>query len=449
MNYLNQLGRNGVLWSLLAWTCFSSPTVSAYSTSKSLTALPPAPPPPSQDPWYSAPDGFEFHPPGAILRLRKATGNLSDITGNCSGVYNILYRTTDSRYQPSWAVTTLFSPSKRLSSNPALLSYLIPYNTIDVDNSPSYSLYSSPPSGAGPSDGTAYEIVDNSLTDIGNALGRGWFVTVPDFEGPLAANVAGIQEGHATIDSIRASLSSGFGVDHKSRVALWGYSGGSIASEWALEIQEQYAPELQIHGAALGGLVPNATHCIDVVKRTPFAYIAVGAMIGPLIQYPEAHDRLVSQLKTSGPHNRTGFLAARKMSATQGFAAFANQNIYDYFVNGSAVLHDPLIRQILLENEFMTYHGVPRSPVFVYKAIKDEATPVQDTDYYVNRNCMLGANILYERNTIGGHLDEMVNGLPRAVAWLASVLDGSYPDRYEAHGCTIRNVTVGTVNTGS
>ncbi|KAJ6161284.1 hypothetical protein N7470_004680 [Penicillium chermesinum] len=235
---------------------------------------------PSQDPWYRAPVGFESYPPGAILRLRKAAGNLSTITGNCSSVYNILYRTTDSRYRPSWAVTTLFLPSKQLSSNTALLSYQLPYNTMDVDQSPSYSLYSSQPSGAGPSNGGAFQIADNSLTDIGNALGRGWFVTVPDFEGPSAANVAAIQEGHATIDSIRASLRSGLGLDKTSRVALWGYSGGSIASEWALEFQEQYAPELQIHGAALGGLVANNTRCIYVVDGTPLAYIAVGAING-------------------------------------------------------------------------------------------------------------------------------------------------------------------------
>lgn len=294
--------------------------------------------PPSKDPWYTAPPDFEHSSPGAILRLRRAPGNLSEITGNCSAAYNILYRATNSRYQPSWAVTTLFVPSKPSLSSKALLSYQVPYNTIDVDGSPSYLLYGAP------------------IPDISNALGRGWFVTVPDFEGPLAANVAGIQEGHATIDSLRATVSSNLGLAHDAKIVLWGYSGGSIASEWALELQEQYAPELKIDGAALGGLVSNNTRCIDTVEKTPLAYIAVGAMLGPLIEYPEAYDRLVSQLKTSGPYNKTGFLAAKHLTATQGFSVYENQSIYDYFINGSAVLHDPLIRQVLMENQFMTYH---------------------------------------------------------------------------------------------
>jgi len=68
-------------------------------------------------------------------------------------------------------------------------------------------------------------------TDIAEALSRGWWVNVPDFEGPLASFGAGVQEGHATLDSVRAVLSAGLGVDMDSRYAMWGYSGGSLASE--------------------------------------------------------------------------------------------------------------------------------------------------------------------------------------------------------------------------
>ena len=267
-------------------------------------------------------------------------------------------------------------------------------------------------------------------------MGLGWFVNVPDFEGPLASNVAGIEEGHATLDSLRAVLSSELGLSPDAKTVLWGYSGGSIASEWALEFQEQYAPELKIHGAALGGLVPNITHVVETVQGTPFAYIAVGAILGPTTQYPEAYDFLISQLKTTGPYNRTGFLAAKKMSSTQGF------------IDGDAILNAPILKAIFEENLLMTYHGVPRVPLFIYKAIHDEVTLVEDTDEYVERNCLLGANILYHRNTIGGHVDEDTNGDSRAVAWLGSVLDGSYASRYQAVGCTVQNVTVGIVDTG-
>ena len=79
-----------------------------FASSLPAAQLPPTPP--SQDPWYTAPDGFETTLPGEILRVRPTPGNLTTVFSNSSAAYNVLYRTTDSRYQPSWAVSTLFVP---------------------------------------------------------------------------------------------------------------------------------------------------------------------------------------------------------------------------------------------------------------------------------------------------------------------------------------------------
>jgi len=140
--------------------------------------------PPSKDPWYTAPANFESAAPGAVLRVRAAPGNLSTSITNASAAYHILYRTTNSRYLPDWAVTTLFVPQNPASSsNPssnssspggatALLSYQIPYDSASVDASPSYALYAEGASG---------------LDDIAVSLGYGWYVSVPDYEGPLAS----------------------------------------------------------------------------------------------------------------------------------------------------------------------------------------------------------------------------------------------------------------------
>lgn len=223
--------------------------------------------------------------------------------------------------------------------------------------------------------------------------------------------------------------------------------GGSIASEWALEFQEQYAPELKFTGAALGGLVPNTTYVFDTVGGTEFASHGMAGLLGVTSQYPDAYNYVISQLKTSGPYNKTGFLSIRNMSYEQGHATFANQSMYDYFVDGNAVMQAPPVKRALQLNTIMTYHGVPQTPLFIYKAIHDEVTPVDQTDDYVQRSCALGVNILYERNAVGGHEDEFVNGDARAFAWLQTVLDGSY-EQHAMSACEIRNVSVGSVNTG-
>jgi hypothetical protein len=68
--------------------------------------------------------------------------------------------------------------------------------------------------------------------------------------------------------------------------------------------------------------------------------------------------------------------------------------MYDYFINGSAIMQAPLIKYALQHNTIMTYHGVPQVPLFIYKAIHDEITPVNQTDAYVQRACSLGVTIL-------------------------------------------------------
>lgn len=90
----------------------------------------------------------------------------------------------------------------------------------------------------------------------------------------------------------------------------------------------------------------------------------------------------------------------------------------------------------------MGFHGIPQMPIFAYKAIADKQSPIADTDKLVAEYCGMGANIYYVRNTVGGHSAEALNGHPAAEAWLDSVLDGTYAQKYPTQGCTIQDVTV-------
>ena len=385
---------------------------------------PSGPIPPSRDPFYTAPAHFESSKPGDILRMRHAPGNLSTIVGNCSAAYHILYRTTDARYRPSWAVTTLFIPKN--TTGKALLSWQYPYNTPDLDFSPSYDFYFETPA------------------DIGVALGRGWFVNLPDHEGPYAADGANVGQGLATLDSVRAALSTDFGLHKDIKYALWGYSGGALASEWASELQVQYAPELSFAGMAVGGTPQNVTSVWGQADGTPFAGMIPLSSIGvtkPEL-YPEARDHLLSQLK---PEKKSAFLAAQNMSANEAFANYANQNIWDtYFIDGKdGFLNAPVIQKVLDSNFYMGYHGVPQMPVFMYQAIHDQLALLQHAEELRDRFCGVHVNILMERNTIGDHLSEFTVGTARALEWLSTVLDGTYGQKYPTTGCTVRDVTVG------
>lgn len=378
--------------------------------------------PPSDDPWYTAPAGYVNATPGAVLRVRPAPGNLTVTTGNASAVYNILYRTTDSRYNASWAVTTLFVPESPVTSNATgsniLLSYQIPYDSADVDAGPSYALYANPES------------------DIELALSNGWYVNVPDFEGPLASFTAGVESGHATLDSVRAVLNSGHGLCSKTKYALWGYSGGALASEWAAELQVQYAPELQFAGAALGGLTPNITNVLLAVNGGAAAGLGPEGILGLASQYPELESFLKQSIKTSGPYNATTFFNAANQTLDEALVTFFNQQIIDYFTDGAEIFGNPAVQDPIYRDGLMGYHGVPQMPLFAYKAIQDEISPIADTDELVSKYCNVGASIWYQRNTVGNHEIEQVNSDAAAFEWLAAALTGDVQT-----GCKVENVT--------
>lgn len=396
------------------------------------------PTPPKEDSWYTqTPENLENTTPGTILRVRQAPGNLTSIVPGSAAAYNIMYRTTDSQYKPAYAVTTLFVPSCSIGTNttstPILLSYQYPYDAVDLNLSPSYAMYSSMP-----------------VEDISSGLSRGWYVLSGDYEGPLASFSAGVMSGHAVLDGVRAVLSgdcaqlfspSSSGLWNRElsltswRYALWGYSGGAVASELAAELQVQYAPELQFAGVAVGGLTPNISTIRDLVEGTLYAGLTPSWLIGVTSQYPEAREYLISVLNKAGPYNVTTFMGLAQSTTT--LITFAFEQISDYFINGFSDLETPIINKIITSDNTMGYHGVPQMPIFAYKAIHDELSAVADTDKLIDRYCELPAvDIFYQRNEVGGHGDESTSGSPRARAWLVEVLEGTYAET----GCRIETI---------
>jgi hypothetical protein len=158
----------------------------------------------------------------------------------------------------------------------------------------------------------------------------GFFLNIPDYKGHNASFAAGVMSGHATIDSVRAALSFGqnFNLSTNASAGLWEYSGGAFASEWAAELQVQYAPEVNFIGTALGGLTPNITAVLLKIDGTDFAYLIPNAVIGLTSQYPNARAELKAKLNPTGPYNASTFLSVLEC----GGLLFNGQNITNYFV---------------------------------------------------------------------------------------------------------------------
>ena len=394
--------------------CFASPT--------------PALLPPSRDAFYDRPQGYQSAALGTILRHRLAPAPFAKYKGqpkNVKATYQFLFRTTDSVGRPDVAVTTIVVPENANGSQ--LLSFQPAYDSAYNDCSPSYQFLT------GATANTTGSI--DELGAIAPLLAKGIILNIPDYEGLQATYSAGIGEGQAVLDSIRAALSSGkyTGVSPNATLAMWGYSGGSFASQWASELQPTYAPELIFAGTAAGGLTPNLTSVFLTINDTPAAGLAIAAILGLSKAYSNLSDYLDTHLITSKA-------ATFRMGNHRCFEAdgeeYANQNLSDYFRNGQKFLSAPVPASIVNIAGILGRHGPPQQPLYLYKAVYDEISNITDSDKLMEQYCAQGVSVQYVRSHKGTHEEEFVLGAPGAIKFVEFVMGGGKV----SPGCTTMNV---------
>jgi Secretory lipase len=216
----------------------------------SLPATAAAAPPPSSDPFYSYAGSLNTVAPGTVLRTRQVQISAAG-TPQAYPATQVLYRTTDQLGQPSATVATIVSPAGGAVAPVKLLSYQTFYDGVASTCRPSYTLQ------VGDPNNTTANFDETLMLDY---VQQGFTVVTSDYEGPTDDYGAGHQSGYATLDAIRAAQHE-LGLQPRATpVGMVGYSGGSIASEWASELAPTYAPELDLIGVAEGGIPADYIH---------------------------------------------------------------------------------------------------------------------------------------------------------------------------------------------
>lgn len=386
--------------------------------------------PPSQDPWYTLPEGADCAgSPGKVLRVRRAALSARQSLRGIKDAWNVMFCSTDSRGAPTFSVTTVIRPHD--ADRAALLTYPPAYDSASVDSSPSYAL----------SDLVGSAIEQAIFTPL--LVSKRWIINMPDYEGPRAAYLAGNNSGHAVLDSIRAVQSLGDDVglaanDDRVRHAVYGYSGGAFASQWAAQLQPAYAPALDIGVVAYGGLAVNATAALPTVNGGPSAGLVVLAFLGTTAQFPDARKILVDNLHTTGPYNATTFLSAAKLDVQTAQMLFQNQDISKYFVNGFSFLSEPAFVRAFYDDTLAGHADTPTIPLYVFHAVRDQISPIKDMDELVEKYCAAGASITYRRNTAGDHTSGGIAEGIRALNWLGGFFNGT---QQPIHGCATEEVS--------
>jgi len=382
-------------------------TATALVTGAAPSASAAGVPVPEDDPFYAVPANVASYPNGAVIAARKITA-IAYVLPMPADSWQLLYRTNDAHGVPTATVTTVMVPLtawKGAGTRP-LVSYQTAEDGVAGKCAPSYGL-------RGGLLGTANASNAESGLML-SALSNGWAVSAPDYEGPDSQFLAGRMEGQAILDGLRAALSfSPAGLAPSTKVGIWGYSGGAFASSIAAQLQSSYAPELNVAGVALGGVVAEIRKTIDA-----FSGSAVGGAIAMGVNGP---------LKAFGEYDLGQYLSESglaKVAAASGDCISDAVARYPFLSikqieKFPGALDTPVVAGLLHANSPLGIAGTPTAPVYDYHATFDELAPVGPDRELMRRYCSSGAVVEHVEHLLAEHISETVTGAPGALTFFS------------------------------
>ncbi len=343
---------------------------------------------PDRDAFYQSPDigALANIAPGEIIRYRPIP-IISTYKSTAKEGYQLMYRSADQKGQPAAAITTVLIPRALATGN--VVSYQAYYDSLYLTCSASYMT------------------VQGSMLERGFVnphLTKGSVVLLPDYEGLRSMWLAGRNAGHMVLDGVRAALKfNKLGLSSNAKVALQGYSSGGHATAWAAEMAKDYAPELNIVGAAYGSVPVRLDTIARRVDGGLFSSVIFGAVVSLSRAYPEldpaqyANDKGLSLIADVGNRCLVGILEGKNELVFK----YAFKKLATYMQSPN-FLDLPEIKAIMDDNRLG--YGTPTMPIYVYQGLLDEIMIVNDINAVVSGYCARGTKVQYTKVPTGDHL---------------------------------------------
>ena len=369
---------------------------------------------PGRDPFYRWTRPLAKVAPGTVLRRRTVT--LSPAVGGVGTATQVLYRTTTQLGAPAVTVATIIRPS---TPGPArIVSYQTAYDALGAQCDPSYTL-----AGGNHSSGSSETAV------MAQFVAHGDTVVVSDYEGENLAFGAGQQSGYGTLDGIRAAERA-IRAPGSTPVAMIGYSGGSIATEFAAELARSYAPKLRITGAAAGGVPVDLAHNLRYVDGSKvWASATPGIVLGVGRAYQIPTQRYASA------YGRNDFGQVRGQCLGQYLGKYPGLRVAQLYRPGfKAYLRVPAFATVT-NDLIMGRSGTPREPMMLgvgnADGTGDGVMVADDVAALAHEYCGRGVNVSFHEYPGDDHTAAAPPFLLAAVPFLQTRLAGGSV----ANGC--------------
>jgi hypothetical protein len=330
--------------------------------------------------------------------------------------FQVLYRTSGELGQPTVTVATVIRPTK-VSPTLRLVSYQTFYDALGAQCDPSYTLRGGNPS---------YSDAQDDALLMENYLAAGDTVVTADYEGEGLDWTAGQESGYDTLDGIRAAEHA-LGAPASTPVGLVGYSGGSIATEWATELAPNYAPELHLVGAAEGGIPVDYAHNLNYINGSPGWS---GIIPGTLVALTRAfHARLTPYLSAYGRK-----LAAQAAHACINtlYGAHPGLKVSQLFApRYQSPLRIPQFVSIVDHLIMGSAPGHPQEPLFMgvgnADGTGDGVMVAADVEALAHEYCSQGVPVQFDEYKGDSHTQAAIPFEAAALPYLAARFEGAAP----------------------
>lgn len=370
---------------------------------------------PPHDPFYAAPADLTSYANGDVIRSRKAEIKFGEHIKLPFKAYQLLLRTTDRQEQPIATSALVIIPQRNRSQKPEernLLSYQTAYDGLSPACQPSYTLRSGR---------VALQAVE--VLPMLNILRRGWTIVTTDYEGPNNTWGVGVTTGRGVLDGIRAAQrfpEAGLN-GAATKVGMMGYSGGGNASAWANEHAPGYAPELNIIGAAYGGVGADMATIVRALDGQLYAGIAFAGIVGVTSGYPE--------LDMNEHLNNAGKRMFRELKS-QRFGCISDFFLkYPFFkfrsflkTESHDLLKSPKFMEINAENSLGRF--APKAPTYWYHTYFDEMGSYWANTRVARWYCEQGTPLEFRTSYIEEHAMQAILRVWGAQDWMDARFKG-------------------------
>ncbi len=379
----------------------------------------PAVPMPAEfDPAFYAPpaSAYQSKKPGEIVAAQRINAANFGVLPLNVDAWKVSFRSENTRGEPILGVTTLLKPRGGIAGARKLVSVQLAEDGLAQYCAPSYAVQQ----------WTLGLQVQNSaipfeMLVVMGLLQQGYAVSLPDYQGADSAYAAGPLHARITLDALRAARDFGpLGISSASRMALFGYSGGAIATGHTAELKKSYAPELPIVAAAEGGVPADLGEVLNVANGQLTSGLIFGAVLGLTREYPEFRTFLERNLDPFGR-----FLTAIKQPFCVGIqaATLPFVNIKGMVRTPGDPMQAPEVKRVIAATRMGK--ALPDMPMYIWNSNPDEVIPVGQVNRLVADYCAKpGARITYTRDHFSEHITGEIVGAPPALLWLKDRLDG-------------------------